>query len=281
MTCVDDAFRSCEGAVRANDPDRYLSALFAPAGQRPLLYALYALNYEIARIAESVREPMMAEIRLQWWREAAEGARAGSPRAHPVAEGLAELFARADLSLDDVLALIDARALDAGDETFADVEALEAYADATSGALMRLAARVLGAGGRLDPLARAAGIGYGLTGLMRAVPFHAMRRKLYLPQALLAEAELSPDAVFGGREGAKVRAAMARLVSRANAHLDAARAFERPGGKALAAVLPAATAPAYLKTMARPDFDPFRTPAELPVWRRQLSLLGASLRGHV
>ena len=61
----------------------------------------------------------------------------------------------------------------------------------------------------------------------------------------------------------------------------AARAFAKPGGKALAAVLPAATGSAYLKAMAKPGFDPFVTPAELPLWRRQVSMLGASLRGRI
>ena len=249
--------------------------------QRPLLFALYAFNHEIARIAEAVREPMMAEIRLQWWREAVEGARDGSPRAHPVAEALAELFARTDAAGGGAAGADRcAGARWRATETFADLAALEAYADATSGGLMRLAARVLGAGDALDPLARAAGIGFGLTGLLRAVPFHAARRKLYLPLDMVAAEGLSSDEIFAGRESAKLKAVMARVADHAREHLTAARTFAKPGGKALAAVLPAATAFATLKVMAKPGFDPFVTPAELPVWRRQVSLLGASLRGQ-
>src|SRR5271154_3133398 len=83
--------------VRRGDPDRYLATLFAPEAKRPLLHALYAFNIEIARVAETVREPMMGEIRLEWWRETLEGARDGRPRNHDTALALAELFAAVDL----------------------------------------------------------------------------------------------------------------------------------------------------------------------------------------
>ncbi|HUE65423.1 MAG TPA: squalene/phytoene synthase family protein, partial [Rhizomicrobium sp.] len=81
-------------SVRSADPDRYFSALFAPASLRPLLFVLYAFNAEVARVAETVREPMLGAIRLEWWRESAEGASRGAPRHHDVARGLAALFAQ-------------------------------------------------------------------------------------------------------------------------------------------------------------------------------------------
>lgn len=279
-TRIENALAACEAMVREHDPDRYLSALFAPAERRPLLFALYAFNHEIARIAESVREPMMGEIRLQWWREAVEGACAGNPREHDVAIALAHLFKESDVPAELFEALIDARALDGEGETFADVAALEAYADASSGGVMRIAARILGTGEVHDPLARAAGIAYGLTGLLRALPFHAMRRKLYLPLDMVAREDLSSDALFAGRERDKVKVAMAGVAERARFHFEAARTLAKPGA-AFAGVLPAATVPAYLKQMAKPDFDPFVTRAELPLYRRQWSMLRANLRGHI
>ena len=61
--------------VRRADPDRFLTALFAPPGRREDLFALYAFNHETARAREVTREPMMTMIRLQWWREVVEGTR--------------------------------------------------------------------------------------------------------------------------------------------------------------------------------------------------------------
>src|ERR1700748_1031363 len=126
------AFTACAAMVRQADPDRYFSALFAPAPKRPFLFALYAFNVELARVAASVREPMMGEIRLQWWRETLEGARTGKPRAHDVARTLAETFERAELPTAMFDAMIDARAFDFLEGTFTDAEMRDAYLDATS-----------------------------------------------------------------------------------------------------------------------------------------------------
>lgn len=277
---IEDAFAACEETVRRHDPDRYLSALFAPAERRPLLLVLYAFNHEIARVGEVVREPMLAEIRLQWWREAAQSARDGHPRTHEVAHSLVELFARTGVPLDLFEAVIDARARDAAGETFADLAALEAYADATSGGVMRIAARVLGAEGELDEQAGALGIAYALTGLLRALPFHAARGKLMLPLDMVQAEGLSSEDVFAGRGGEALKRVMAKIAAQARKHLGASRGFAKPG-KALAALLPAANIPAYLKLMTRPGFEPFVTPAELPLYRRQLAMLTAAMRGRV
>src|SRR5215510_7826909 len=120
-------------SVRAADPDRYFATLFAPAPTRPLLFALYAFHAEVARVAETVREPMLGAIRLEWWRETCEAAAKGSARNHDVARGLAALFAERPVPLADLEALIAARAFDSSADRCADFAALEAYVDSTSG----------------------------------------------------------------------------------------------------------------------------------------------------
>ena len=52
------------------DFDRYLSSLFAPAAAAARsLNVLYAFNYEVAKTAETVSQPIAGQIRLQWWRD--------------------------------------------------------------------------------------------------------------------------------------------------------------------------------------------------------------------
>ena len=59
------------------------------------LLALLAFNHELARTRSVTREPLLARIRLEWWREAvAEAAGAGKPRAQPVVESLSETIRR-------------------------------------------------------------------------------------------------------------------------------------------------------------------------------------------
>src|ERR1700731_1564648 len=55
--------------VRRHDRDRFQTVLFAPAARREALFALYAFNYEIARVRERVSEPTLGRLRLEWWRE--------------------------------------------------------------------------------------------------------------------------------------------------------------------------------------------------------------------
>jgi len=275
---TDQAFAACEDTVKRFDPDRYWAALFAPAEKRPLLFALYAFNHEIARVAEATHEPMLAAIRLQWWREAVAEAREGRPRAHDVARALAEIFAKSDPPPDLFETLLAARELDAGGDLFKDMAALETYADATSGTLMRLAASILGAD--IGEGARDIGVAYALTGLLRAIPYHAGRGKTYLPLDMLAAEKLSPEEIFAGRSTEKLKPVMTKISVHAKEKLAIARRHSIPA-QAFPAVLAAATSQAYLKQVTKPGFDPFRHRAELPLWRRQLAMMGANMRGKI
>jgi phytoene synthase len=275
-----DAFAACQAMARRADPDRYFSALFAPAIRRPFLFALYAFNHEVARVAEIVREPMLGEIRLQWWRETLAGAREGRPRAHDVARALAAMFAANAAPVSLFESIIDARSFDSSAETFADFAALEAYLDATSGNVMRLAAHILGAGESCDALAREAGIAYGLCGFVRSFAFHAARHKLYLPDELCGLVGLSAQDAFAGTAMEKIAAAIHQLALRARGRLNAARALAKPK-QALPAFLPASLVPLYLRRVRRLGFDPLRGSLEISVHRKQVTLLSAAMRRRI
>lgn len=249
--------------VRRADPDRYFAALFAPPADRPHLHALYAFNYEIAHVAESVREPMLGAIRLEWWRETAEGAAGNKARPHDVARGLEGLFAERGLSLSEFESMTAARAFESAQEHFEDFAALENYLDATGGTLMRLAAQLVGG----DPqIARDAALAFGLTGLLRSLPFHNRRHKLYLPLGLLQAHGLTAEEFFVLKNDPRVRAVTEETMSRARHHFGRARKI-RPAA-ALPAILPAALVPMYLR----------RLDSEIPVYRKQIALLGAAMR---
>jgi phytoene synthase len=259
-------------SVRAADPDRYFAALFAPAQERAFLYALYAFNAEVGRIAETVREPMLGAIRLEWWRETVEAAAKGVARNHDVARGLAALFAKKNPPLTNLLAdfeaLIAARAFDSSAERLDDFAALESYVDSTSGALMRLAAGLLG--GSIEAGLREAGLAYGLTGLLRSLPFHRARHKLYLPLDLLSALHVTPEEFFHLETGdPRLKAAIRQVALKARDHFLMARQAGRPGA-ALAAVLPAALVPVYLRKL-----DAGR---DVPIHRRQMALLSAAMK---
>jgi 15-cis-phytoene synthase len=85
MTAAD----ACATRVRDRDRDRYLATLYAPAAARPALFALHALDIELAAVVDSTTEPMLGQIRLAWWREQLQALDAGAMPAQPTLAALA------------------------------------------------------------------------------------------------------------------------------------------------------------------------------------------------
>lgn len=266
--------------VRSVDFDRYLSSLFAPQGPRADLNVLYAFNYEVARTAETVSQPIAGQIRLQWWRDRIDELYRGRTIDHRLVEALGRTIAAHDLPRDLFDGLIDARDHDLEQAPFATLADLEAYADATSGHVMRLAARILGAGDTLDADIRSLGAAYALTGLCRALPCHATRRRLMLPVDRFTAADISIEDVFSGTAGKSLRPLIGDIAKRARAHLNARRGNRIARG-VLPALLPASLVPLYLRRLTKPGFDALRDPSDLSVPRRQLAMLSAMIARRV
>lgn len=249
----------CAEQVRRFDHDRFLCTLFAPPAEREALSALYAFNVEIARVRETVREPMLGRIRLQWWREAIAGIFAGSPQREPVAVALAETVGRFALTRGHFDRLIDAREFDLEDRPPATLDDLVGYAEATGAPLVTLSAEVLGVrDGTVAGAAEHLGIAWALTGLARAVPFHARTRRIYLPAATSRKAGLDVLAMFERGSVQGVAEVVAAVAERAREHLGKARAGRTSVPRhALPAFLPATLAEVYLKRLAAAGWNPF------------------------
>lgn len=281
---IDAAYAHCTELVRSQDRDRFLGALFAPAALRRHLMALYAFNYDVARVREVVREPLPGEVRLAWWREVIEGEGRGAVEGHPVALALMDTRARFNLPAVSLTNLVDARIFDLYDDAMPTLADLEGYAGETAGALLQLSALVLHpqAAGAVADASGHGGVAIALTGLMRALPLHVRRGQCYLPLDVLARHGLDREGVVGGAAGPALLAALAELREIAQGHLaQAARAL---------AVLPAddrmALAPPYLpqalvagdlKALARVR-DPLQDLAGVAPWRRTLAVWRAGRR---
>lgn len=256
--------------VRSQDRDRYLAALLAPAGVRDALLAVYAFNIELSRVAEVVREPHLGEIRLQWWRDAVA---AGKPVGQAVADGVTEVQTKYALPEDLIQGMIDARGFDLDSEPMPTMAALRQYLGATAGAVFEAGARICGAPVEAAAaMARHAGVAYGLTGMMRTLPFYASHGKIPIPADVLSQHGVDPDTLFRGEDSAALRAALAKLRVVATAELDAARtAFTAIPAAARAVFLPLALVEPYLAKLAAPRHRPLHDIAELSplthVWR--------------
>ncbi len=262
--------------VRRHDRDRYQTALFAPAARREGLFALYAFNYEIARVRETVTQPILGQLRLQWWREVVDAAYAGvPPRRHEVAQPLSEAIRRFSLCREPFDRMIDAREGELANAAPADLAALEEYAAATSASLVHLALAVLGADAS-HAAAREVGIAYALAGLLRAMPSHARSGRRYIPDDIASRTGIDLADYAALRGTPALRAAVTQIAAAARSHLAAARRQAAPRA-ARPALLPAVIADRFLARLRRAGDNPFSPPLRAPdtmqAWRLAATML--------
>jgi phytoene synthase len=227
--------------ARQHDPDRFLCALFAPAERREAIFALVAYNHELARAREAASHPMAALIRLQWWRDAIEEARAGRPaRRHEVAEPLHAAILAGALDPDALLAMADARETEADQEGLATEQDFVTWLRGTAGGWSAAAGLALGADAAQAEILRATGAAYGLAGALANIGAHAAQGRCLLPADRLARAGLSAEAVVAA-PGAPALASLVREMAAEG--LVALRGARRdvPSG-CVAAALPAVLA---------------------------------------
>ena len=270
-------------AVRRLDRDRFLCAQFAPPDRRPAVLALYAFNQEVAQIAESVSEPLLGHMRLRWWHDVIDAAFAGhSPPRHPVALALADVIRDFQLDRRPFDALLTARTVDLDDTPPADLEALVVYARDTSASLNEIALTILGATADASgDAAREVGIAWALIGLLRSLPHHARRRRLYLPADLCRQAEISPEAVFDDTAGPGLADVISTVAAMARRHLEGAVNHRRDVDRsALPVLLLAVLARTYLARLSRAGFDPFSAPDRGAGPIQVANLMWAAFRGR-
>ncbi len=269
--------------LRRHDHDRYLLALFAPAERRDAVMALYAFNREIAKVRESVSQPVLGQIRLQWWREGLESAATDAAvRKHEVLTPLAAAIRRHGLSREHFARLIEARERDLADESPATLTALEAYAEESAAPLQFLTLEALGVTAPdATEAARHAAIAYALAGLLRATPHLARTRRHILPQTLIDETGFDLETLFAGKPSPQLAAIVRRIAERAEFHLGAARALRSQVPRAaLPALLPAVLAAADLNRLRRANHDVFAALVTRPDPRRSWRLTLAALTGR-
>lgn len=251
------AFDTVRDAARDGEPDRTIAALFAPADAQPGLLAVAGFAAEVGRIGFQVREPMMGEIRLQWWRDALTQGRAGARSGHPVADALVAAIVRHALPHEPFERILEARGADVSNHLFADDVALDDYLAATEGLVFALGVAILtGPEVAAHPGLRSAGLAYGLARGLGRMPAALRHGAVLLPQTRLAEAGVSPEALEQRPVSAEIEAAadlIARgLELRARAALDQARLeLAEVKRAALPALLPLAMVEPYFAVQNR------------------------------
>ncbi|WP_120635522.1 squalene/phytoene synthase family protein [Ruegeria sp. EL01] len=163
----DEDVKACAALVHKADPDRFLAAMAAPVAARAVLFPIYALNVEVARAPWVTQEAMIAEMRLQWWRDALQEITQGpTVRRHEVVTPLSRVLSpHLAEKLDEYVAV---RRWDIYRDPFEDQAHFDAYIDHSSGTLLVAAAQALGAAD--EEVVRDFGYGAGVANWFRAIP---------------------------------------------------------------------------------------------------------------
>lgn len=280
----DAVRRPLDAELRRQDRDRFQTTLFAPADRRDALVALYAFNFEVARVREVTHEPILGRIRLRSWRDALAEIYAGAElRRHDVAEALARAIRDHHLSRAHFEALLDARELDLAEHPPASLEALEAYAEGSSASLVLLALEVLDVRDADSvTVGQAVGIAYALAGLLAAVPFHARMKRCYLPQDIIESYAIDLErTLFELKPSPALAETVQEIASLARYHLDVARSYrDKIPREAVPALLPAVLALRRLNRLARVGHNVFDPRWLKPDGLQSLRLAWAAMLGR-
>lgn len=142
---MSDPIATCAQIVHDSDNERFLDIMAMPLAFRPQVFACYALHYEIAKIPYVTKEPMLAMMRMQWWRDALESTQGGVTENHPIIIALAHDMNAHTLAQCD--RMMTARHWDIEQDHFDSFDAQAQYISDSFGALYNLIGQIT----NLDP----------------------------------------------------------------------------------------------------------------------------------
>jgi phytoene/squalene synthetase len=136
--------QACANLVQTADQERFRTTMAAPIAARDVLFPIHAFCLEIAKAPWLTKESMIAEMRLQFWRDVLQEKIDGKdPRAHEVARPLALVIdPAAALALD---ATVTARQWDIYQDPHEDIAAFKGYLFNSYALPLVEASRLLGA----------------------------------------------------------------------------------------------------------------------------------------
>ncbi|MGI9521995.1 MAG: squalene/phytoene synthase family protein [Hyphomicrobiaceae bacterium] len=165
--------------------DSYLAATLAQRNRRQDLIVLAAFSGEIQRIVRTVGEPVIAAIRLQWWREALDLART-SQTGHRMADALRDMIACNRLPTGLFIGHIDAQEFELQSRLAPTLDDLKVLFMKRDGGLFQLAVLLTCPDGppiNADVISRSAYV-YGLARTLCEFSRRCLGRQLLLPADL-------------------------------------------------------------------------------------------------
>jgi len=302
----------CLQLLRSRAYELYFAVLFAPPAKRGALAALYAFQLEILHIGEQVQEPLLGEMRLQWWHDSLMAALKKDiqhtgikeqnsaetlpimAQQNPVIAAVTVAINRYNLPPAAFLCLCEAARFDLYRDIMPSRAALETYCTALYGTVLQLACRILGGetSNLADKTCRHGGVAQGLAALIRHLPRTQRQGKIYIPADILASMGVDEQSLrnnVAGQEPAenlakrhniiieKRKIAIAAILACFHEHYKAFIQAQKllPAGFR-PAFLPLAVLPAFIKQAEKRQEAVFTTPLIISPLRKQAKISRAA-----
>lgn len=261
----------CRQKVATRDSNFHYCTLFLQPEKRDVLTALYAYYCEVSEIVDECREPAVARIKLEWWRQEMGRLFDGSP-SHPIAKALHPITQSYDLTAQQFLEVIEGIDADIEQPHYNTAEELAGYCRRVGIFYDLLLARTLG---YVEPttgdFARELGGAFRLTQIIRDVGKDARRGRTYIPMEDLQRFEVPLTNIVNGIDHPNIATLIAFEVERAKSFYDDAldRLAERDRLQQLPGIIMAAIYRATLDEIERDGCQVLRHRIALPPMRKR------------
>ena len=227
----------CQNKAAQSGSSFYYSFLFLPPPRRRAITALYAFCREVDDVVDECDDPIVARSKLAWWRQEVKQLYDGSAQ-HPVTQALTPVvrdFALAQAHFHEV---IDGMEMDLQYNRYPDFPTLQVYCHRVAGVVGLMAAEIFGRSQASTlEYARALGLAFQLTNIVRDVGEDARRNRIYLPLDELARFGVTVDQVLKFEESSEFQRLIEFQIDRARQHYaqafaalsTAERRAQRPG----------------------------------------------------
>lgn len=251
--------------VEKEDHDRYRLIILAPKADQRFLFAVTALNCEIAQCLTSTNEPMLAQIKLQWWFDALSEAVAGKYRKHPIISELQHT----DADFNALIPLVSARQDEVEQDIKPTLKSTQDYAASTSGYLHKVMA---GEHQDTGPFFTELGTVWGLISLLRGVIFHGAASQGLIPTDVMDSLKQAGEENFQGDMSIVIDTAAQSILSIASEKLHGLKGQLKGvklSGRQKAMAKMTILADHYIQTIKKGQFKP----AQIDFDKGQLKLL--------
>ncbi|XP_028037364.1 NADH dehydrogenase (ubiquinone) complex I, assembly factor 6 [Bombyx mandarina] len=255
-----DSLNYCANLVRQHDYENFLATLLLTKAVRSPTLVVRAFNVEVARIQDQTTDSQTAAFRLQFWNDTLKLLYKNDQTlknipANPIAQELFKVCNSCKLPKRYLERLIAARGNILKSKHFQSLEDLEKYAEDSVSSIYYLILSISDVTNvHADHAASHLGKAQGIVNILRSVHVASYHKTVTLPMNTLMKYGISQENVLRGIDNENMRNVAFEIATRANSHLEKARAIDVPK-KTKQIFLPAVAVNAYLKKLQKCNFN--------------------------